>query len=157
MRNHRALPWLAAGLLATAAPLAAGEIALDADYPLRGEATVVTVTGDGGAPAAGAVVEALYRPNSQTSHSETLPPADGAGQVRWVPEDAGIVTLTAHPPGAGAETPPLATVNVAVRYGGFPGRGVVIMVIAGVLLFGGAALGFWLLLSAPPAVEPPST
>lgn len=156
MRSHRILPLLAAGLLA-ALPAAAGDIALDADYPLRGEATVVTVTGDGGAPAAGAVVEALYRPNSQTSHSETLPPTDASGQVRWVPDDAGIVTLTAHPAGAGADTPALASLNVAVRYGRFPGRGVVIMVIAGVLLFGGAAVGFWLLLAAPPAIEPPST
>lgn len=151
-------PALAAALLLAAAlPAAGGEIQVADAYPLRGQATTVEVSEDG-VPAAGAVVEVLYRPNSATSHTETLPPADGAGRVEWVPADAGIVTLTARRPGAAQDAPALATLNVAVRYGGFPARGLATMIVAGLLLFGGAALGFWFLLSStPPAVEPPST
>jgi hypothetical protein len=146
-----------AAALAAALPAAGGEIHLDEQYPLRGRATRVEVVDDGGRPVAGAVVEALYRPNSQTSHRAALAPTDAAGATAWVPEDAGIVTLTARAPGAGDASPPLATTNVAVRYGGFPAPGVFIMLLAGVLLFGGAAAGMWMLLGAPPAVEPPST
>jgi hypothetical protein len=124
-------------------------------YPLRGQPTEIAVT-RGGAPLAGVEIEALYRPNSETSSHEALPPTDAAGQVSWTPRDAGIVTLTAHVPGE--ETP--ATLNVAVRHGRFPARGLGIMILAGVLLFGGVLLGFLRLLREPGAIppeEPPST
>jgi len=102
------------------------------------------------------VIEAHYRPNSETDSTELLPPTDPAGRVAWVPGDAGIVTLTARAPGDEA---PVATLNVAVRYGRFPLQGLGIMILAGVLLFGGAALGFVRLLGAEalPPEEPPST
>lgn len=144
---------LAIGLLP--GPAAASvTIEVDRPSPLRGEALTVTVTGDG-RPLAGAGLEALYRPNSQTSFVESLPPTDAAGTSEWTPRDAGIVTLSVLDP---ADGPPLATRTLAVRFGSFPARGIAVMVLAGLLLFGGAGFGLYMLLSeGPPAVEPPST
>lgn len=148
------------GALALALPpavaVAAGavELRLDDPSPLRGEPATVTVTEDG-RPLAGARLEALYRPNSQTSFRESLPATDAAGASVWTPRDAGIVTLAVLPAGDGS---PLATHTVAVRFGSFPGLGVAVMIFAGLLLFGGAAFGLVMLLSeGPPAIEPPST
>lgn len=144
---------LTAGLwpgLAQGQPVA--RIAVDQEFPVRGETSTVTVTGEGGEPVGSRVVEVTYRPNSETSSTEELPATDAAGQVAWTPRDAGIVTLA-----VGDE----ASHNVAVRFGSFPGSGLAIMILAGLLLFGGAGLGFLVLLRSPDAAEeapePPST
>jgi hypothetical protein len=150
--------------LAAAPPAGAAEIVLDRTagyeraYPLRGEPARVTVRGDDGAPLAGAVVETLYRPNSQTTHAAWLAPTDAAGTTTWTPEDAGIVALIAHQ--GAADGPVLASLDVTVRFGGFPASGLAVMIVAGLILFGGAAVGFVRLLGPggePPAAEPPST
>lgn len=154
-----------AAAAASSSPQAASEIAIertagfDRAYPLRGEPARVTVTGEDGRPLAGAVVEVVYRPNSQTSHTDLLPPTGADGTVVWTPTDAGIVALTAHQ--GSADGPVLASLHVAVRYGGFPASGIAVMSVAGLILFGGAAYGFAKLLGPdggrlPPA-EPPST
>lgn len=156
-----------------AAPVDAGEIVLpptppyERSYPLRGEPIRMAVRDGEDHPVAGAVVEVVYRPNSHTIHTATLAPTDAAGVTEWTPAYAGIVALTARAgtprpggaPGgdAGAE---IATAKVAVRYGGFPPSGLLVMLVAGVLLFGGAALGFVKLLRGPqppPSIEAPST
>jgi hypothetical protein len=132
------------------------ELHLEDAYPVRDRGVHVTVTRDG-APAAGVVVEVHYRPNSQTTSVETLPLTDEAGTTEWRPSDAGIVTLVARWPDSEEI---LTTRNVAVRFGGFPGEGILVLLVAGVLLFGGAVLGFVRLLRPPPHVpveEPPST
>lgn len=145
---------LAAAALLTAVPAAAIDITLDDPRPLLDAPVTVTVT-DGTDPVAGARVEAHYRPNSQTAAREPLPPTDESGRTEWRPRAAGIATLEVIDPAGG---PPLASLNTAIRYGGFPARGLLVMIVAGLLLFGGAALGMWMLLSeGPPAVEPPST
>lgn len=145
---------LVTGLLAGVLPgvAAAAGIEVADTFPTRGEATELRVeTGEG--PLAEVVVEALYRPNSETASSEELPPTDDHGTVRWVPRDAGIVTLSV----VGRSD---LSRNVAVRFGTFPRNGVAIMIVAGLLLFGGAAFGFRMLLGPPrftPEEEPPST
>lgn len=149
-----------------AAPAAGVEIALATESPLLDDPVAVTVT-DAGTPVAGARVDAHYRPNSQTAFREPLPPTDAAGRTEWTPRAAGIVTLEVLEPAGGpapgtvhrcGPTPRPARCNTAVRFGAFPARGVVVMVVAGLLLFGGAALGMAMLLrEGPPAVEPPST
>ena len=67
-----------------------------------------------------------------------------------------MVTLSAKSPSGES----LASLNVAVRFGGMPGSGIVVMIVAGGLLFGGVVLGLVLLLREPPHIpdhEPPST
>ncbi len=142
-------------VLAGAAPAAATELRLADRFPLRDRPVTVTVTRDG-SPVAGALVTVRYRPNSELAHVEPLPPTGADGRVTWTPTDAGIVTL--ETPGDAGAGP--ATLSVAVRFGAFPGLGVLVMVIAAILLFGGAGLGFYLLINepqGPPAHEPPST
>jgi len=173
-RERRGPEWLARGLAAlllvlavAAAPRAAAQgmaIQADDERPLRGQAVRLTVTEDG-RPAAGAEVTALYRPNSNTEHRSELAAVDSSGTVLWTPEYTGPVTLEVRPAGAepgpdGAPVPPVATLTVAVRYGSLPASGLFIMVLAGVLLFGGAAVSMLLLLRPPdhiPPSEPPST
>lgn len=155
-----AVALLAALLLA---PAASAELAISAadERPLRGETVRLTVTDDG-TPAAGALVVAVYRPASNTVHRQELTPVDASGTVLWTPTDAGPVTLQVWPPGSdpSADRQPATTLTVAVRFGTFPPSGLLIMIVAGVLLFGGAIAAFWILLqptSHPPTEEPPST
>ena len=140
-------------------PAAAVELSIADERPLRGEPVRLTVSA-GAVPAPGALVEAIYRPNSSTTYREPLPPADSSGTVFWTPRDAGPVTLEVRL-AADLETPPATSRTVAVRYPGFPPSGLAIMLLAGVLLLGGAALGFVMLLTGPraklPSDEPPST
>lgn len=148
-------------LFAAAAPAVADTtIELADPFPLRGEETQVTVLGDGGTSVAGSILTATYRPNSETASTEIVGALDSAGRIAWTPVDAGIVKLDLHPaPGEGDAAAVLATTDLSVRYGGFPPAGLAIMILAGLLLFGGAGLGMALLLSTPglPADEPPST
>jgi hypothetical protein len=151
--------WLAACavlIAASLAPCRAQEIGLAEAFPERGATETLTVVGADGQPVAGAVVSVTYRPNSNTVKSRELRPTDASGRTEWTVEDAGIVTLTATSPDGVS----LGSLNVAVRFGGMPASGLLVMVVAGGLLFGGALLGFVLLLREPPHIpdhEPPST
>ena len=136
---------IALEILVVPGVLEAQEIRVDQEFPVRGETATVTVTGADGRPRAGDVVEVTYRPTSETQSTETLPPPDAAGQVIWTPRDAGIVTLAVED---------LASHNVAVRFGRFPAAGLGIMILAGLLLFGGAGVGFVTLLRSPEPAEP---
>lgn len=131
------------------------EILPASPYPLRGEPTELTVAAADGRPLPGVSVRALYRPNSETAHTEELGTTGDDGRLAWTPADAGVVTLATHGD-AGA----VAQARVSVRYGSFPLLGLLVMLAAALLLFGGAAIGFaWLLRKpqAAPAEEPPST
>lgn len=163
--------WLAALVLAAALgpPLAAQEaaepaapavtVAADDERPRIGQTVRLTLAA-GGTPLAGARVTAVYRPNSSTTSTEELAPADDTGTVFWTPTAAGPVSLRAWPPRGGLEEAPAASLDVAVRYGGFPPSGLAIMLLAGALLVGGAAFGSIMLMRGPAVeagVEPPST
>lgn len=135
--------------------LAAAEIEVGAEYPLRGEPVSVIVTEDGTRiPDARIVV--TYRPNSETRYREELR-VDATGEVEWTPREAGIVQLQAmlsEKESASAAAEEL----VAVRFAGFPPSGLAVMLVAGTLLFGGAVFSFWMLLTEPSVPEePPST
>jgi hypothetical protein len=133
----------------------AQSIELEEQYPLRQQPQRVVVMQDA-RPLPRAVITARYRPNSETTFTETLTPTDGAGSVIWTPRDAGIVTLEAR--ASAADETPIASRDVAVRFERFPPAGLAIMIIAALILFGGAGFGMTMLLRGPlPEQEPPST
>jgi hypothetical protein len=155
---------LAAALLALLLPCAAPpapaqdgapRIVTEDSDPLRGETVTVGVEGADGRPQADVEIRARYRPNSETAHSSSLGRTGAEGRVDWTPDDAGVVLLEAGP-----EDAPTATTRVSVRFGSFPPLGLLVMVVAALILFGGSALGFYWLMTGDeplPTEEPPST
>jgi len=150
------LPVLAlvlAGAAAGTAVPARADIAVSPEAPVAGRAATVTVTA-GQAPAAGATVQAIYRPGSEVSHIETVGVTGSDGSVAWTPEDAGVVTLKASIPSPAGKEPVEESRNLSVRFNGAPVFGVVIMILAGVILYGGVILGFRFLGQAPTGLRP---
>lgn len=92
---------------------------------------------------------ATYRPGSQVSRTEELGTTNGAGQLVWTPTDAGIVTLAAT-----AQDGTTLSSNLSVYFSGVPGMGLLIMIGAGALLYGGVIRGFRSMGTPPPAFPP---
>jgi hypothetical protein len=80
---------------------------------------------------AGAAVAATYRPNSEVLREAEVGVTDASGSLIWVPEDAGMAELRAEAP-QGA-----ATQAISVRFQGVQIQGLIVLVIAGLILFGG--------------------
>ncbi len=70
----------------------------------------------------------VYRPNAAVSQRDVVL-TGGAARVAWTPERAGVVQLVA---GASKQ-------NVSVRYVTPPAGGIFVLLVAGFILFGGAA------------------
>ena len=83
-----------------------------------------------------------YRPNSATAKEEEAGAFSEEGALPWTPESPGIATLTARDEGGVI----LAELHVAICFAETPFYGVVVMVLAGLLLFGGAGLSLALAL-----------
>lgn len=149
--------WIAAATLALVAMSLSAEVSIEvADtYPLFGEPVTITITDDG-VPVGSATVSAEYRPNSRTMVAEPVGTTDAFGNVEWTPSDAGLVRLTAT---AADSEEASASKAVSVRYVSFPLEGILTMLIAGIILFGGAGLGMSVLMREEkiPEEEPPST
>jgi hypothetical protein len=142
-------PILAAALLSLAVSAAPGraqegrcagsdelELCCDAAYPGQQSPCRLTLTA-AGRPLAGAEITALYRPNTRVEDDVPIGVTDEAGRLEWVPQAAGIVTLrAATPAGEGCD------LTVSVRFRGVPTLGLVVMLGAGMLLFGGNAYSF---------------
>jgi hypothetical protein len=142
----------AAGLLAgllVLAPAARADFATEPPHPTQGKATRVFLTDDNGAPLGGIAVVARYRPGSRVESADTVGVTDPAGALEWMPRDAGLVTLQTA--GGG----PAISRNLSVRYAGVPLPGLVIMILAGVILYGGVIRGFQTL--KEPVPLPPDT
>ncbi|WP_420454499.1 hypothetical protein [Rubrivirga sp.] len=133
-------PLLLAAFLAApflAAPLAAQDVvSITPDQPTRGE--TVTVTFD--APADSVTV--TYRPGAITATTETFTP--GSTTFEFEPSRAGVVSVAAAG-GTGR--------SLSVRFRGAPLSGIVVMVLAGLVLFGGATLALRALLSDGHRIE----
>lgn len=129
---------------ALAAPAAAAEpaktepkLGLTDRFPTVGKATTILV------PPGAKEVEVVYSPGSRVEQKETIgvpklepPPAGKPYQVVWRPARSGVVELSA----AGE------SIKVSVRFDGVPSPGIGIMLFAGLILFGGAAVSLRALL-----------
>ena len=119
--------------LLLALALAAGadaQITTSPDVIVRGQPVAVTFA----QPTDSLLV--TYRPNSGIAFEEVVP-ASGA-TATWTPSRAGVVALA---------TPGGASQNVSVRFDRTPLSGLIILILAGIVLFGGAAYAMRALLS----------
>lgn len=104
----------------------------------------------------------VYRPGSTLEAEERFPvPALSANTpltVNWTPREPGIARLEYHgAPVASPETPALqAQALVGVTYATLPLSGLLVMLLAGFVLFGGCCFAFRLLRTRPTADGPPS-
>ena len=87
-------------------------------------------------------VQVVWRPNSAIPDTVSLDPQGTS--FLWTPTRAGVATVITS---AGSQ-------NVSVRYDQFPGSGILVLVLAACILFGGAGFAMGKLLSddAPPAL-----
>jgi len=121
-------------LLALAARAGALSIELGAPNPTEGMPAVVSLAGAEADASYRLVV--VYRPNSRTEEREEIGLLGPGGEVSWTPKHAGITRLSIE--GTGGEE--VVSRNVAVRFRSPPALGVIIFLVAGALLFGGASL-----------------
>jgi len=121
--------------LLAAPALAQTVVSVEPEAPTRGEP--VTVTFD--APADSVTV--VYRPGAVTATTETFTP--GAATFTFTPEVAGVVQVSA---GGSSQ-------SLSVRFQSAPIWGLVVMILAGLILFGGAGVALRALLSDGHALE----
>lgn len=114
------------------APVFAAEMTCDIKAPIRGQDTFIRLH-DVEAPTVW-TVSATYRPNSATARTDQLGTVDDEGKLRWRPTDSGIVQFSAKGPGEKDK----AGMTVAVRFPSPPISGIIILLVAGTILFGGA-------------------
>jgi hypothetical protein len=143
---------LALALGLGAAPAGAG-IDTTPSVPTQGESVRLTVTDAEGMTVAGALVRAVYRPQSEVERAEEIGTTDDGGRVSWTPTGAGIVNLEAVLP---SDRESLSR-NISVRFRGIPTTGLFILAFAGLILYGSVVRGFWSLTRTPPPSLPPDT
>lgn len=106
--------------------LLSAQIQLSNEEPVAGEPVTITL-----AQAESQVVVA-YRPNSSVVRRDTLRADSPSTEFSWTPEKAGVVALSTAS----------ASKNVSVRFQGFSYSGLIVMLLAGGILFGGVIFAF---------------
>ena len=114
-------------------PALAIDLTLDDDFPMVGIDQIVRIADVEHAESLRLWV--IYSPNSETQTEEEIGRFSSGGAMTWNPTRFGIATLSARDDQDGA----VATENVAILFAKTPTAGVLVMLFAGVLLFGGAA------------------
>ncbi len=121
------------------------QIQLSTEEPIAGEAVTIQLE----SPASKLIV--AYRPNSSVVRRDTLIMKEPTTTFEWTPATAGVVALST----------PAASRNVSVRFRGFSWSGLLVMLLAGLILFGGVIFAFRVLFSdrqedidIDPAVRP---
>jgi hypothetical protein len=114
----------------------------------------MSVTRADGTPADGDTVTAVYRPSSEVSRTERIGVVGIDGRLSWTPLEAGVVTLSAVPPAGAGDGAAVQTRNLSVPFAKTPLSGLVILVFAGLILYGGVVRGFMKLNEIPPQLPP---
>lgn len=117
---------------ATSFPVAGAELKCGEEFPKVGEVQSVTLSGVERPELLDLWV--AYSPNSETEIVTEVGRLTSEGEVAWTPAKFGIATLSVRD-GAGVT---VASANVAIVYSKTPISGVLVMLFAGSLLFGGA-------------------
>ncbi|MCA8972879.1 MAG: hypothetical protein KDC95_24050 [Planctomycetes bacterium] len=108
----------------------------DVHFPVVG--TEVRVSLEGAGDASSLVV--LYRPNSKTSVEQSVAISDG--RATWIPTSPGLASLDL----LDHDKTSLAKRTVSIRFAETSYVGLAVMILAAVLLFGGAAISIRALL-----------
>lgn len=124
---------VAAALMASAS--AQEVVSVTPDAPTVGEPVTITFS----EPVDDVTI--TYRPGAVTASTETFSP--GASAFTFSPDRAGVVSVAAGD----------ATQSLSVRYVGVPLGGLVVMILAGLVLFGGATLALRALLADGHRIE----
>ncbi len=119
-------------LVGIGAPVWAARVACDDESPVRDKTTFIRLT-DVDDPTAWKL-SVTYHPNSVTAKTDELGVFDVAGKATWKPAVSSIVEIVAKGPGKKDK----AVMNIAVRFPSPPISGIVILLLAGTILFGGA-------------------
>lgn len=107
--------------------------------PVQGEMTAVSASALELNAAAKVRLEATYAPNAQVAKRVIIGSFTATqSTVAWAPERAGIVTLELYHEGAQSGSAPIAKKTLSVAFDGTPLSGVLMMLAAGCILFGGA-------------------
>ena len=124
------------------------DIVLDTAFPVEKQSTRIHVMGADGIPVADAAITVTYRPGSAVPAAFEIGSTTADGNFDWTPREAGIVAISAIWVDAdGAEQ--TDTVNASVKYNPTPIAGIVIMIVAGLALIGGAVERIARLLGTP--------
>lgn len=126
------MAFTAVSLLALAAPCTAVELSFEDDFPIVGRTE--TVTAQGATNDVDLRLWVVYSPNSETSTEEEIGVVPTTGMVAWTPSRSGIATVSVR----GDDGAVVASENVAILFAKTPTAGVMVMIFAGLLLFGGA-------------------
>ena len=110
----------------------AADLTLDDEFPVVGRDQVVSISGVEGREDLNLWV--IYSPNSATQTEVEIGRFSTGGTIAWNPERFGIATLSARD----SEGRSIARENVAVLFERTPVAGMMVMIFAGLLLFGGA-------------------
>ncbi len=105
------------------------QIALGSEPPVAGRANTIILR----EPASEIVI--TYRPNSAVVRRDTLRADPPATAFTWTPGRAGVVKIRSN----------TGERNVSVRFNDFPWGGLLVMVVAASVLFGGAGIAFRIL------------
>lgn len=115
-------------------PTALANIDVSTDSPKVGQRITLTF---------GTTVDTLlvtYRPNSSVANRDTISINPPATSVEWASAYPGLVALAYVDK---SQSPPArVTRNLSVRFDGLSVSGLVVMLLAGTILFGGAATAF---------------
>lgn len=141
-------------LTVAAAPAAGDEkITLDDKFATVGAAEAVQLTGSTDPTALR--LRVTYRPNSATSDETVLGAFDADGRITWTPAAPGLTVLEAVRPdgkdeNGDAKFKAVTKLRVATCYAETPVSGLLVMILAGILLFGGAAVSLCMALRETP-------
>lgn len=131
MRNRKRLAGLITLALMATAPLL-GSIDLSNDLPVAGESVRITTSEPVDS------LRIVFRPNSSLSRTVWIVNDPAGTAFEWTPPDPGLVQLSYLPESGGVAV----TRNVSVRFQGLSVTGLIVMFLAGTILFGSVAIAF---------------
>ena len=123
-------------------PAAAADLVVDDDFPVVGRNQKVTLSGT--EQPEDLTLWVVYSPNSETQTEDEIGAFSSTGVITWIPARFGIATLSVRTD----DGEKIASENVAILFAETPVAGVLVMIFAALLLFGGAGFSLRSVLSS---------